>query len=111
MEPSITKILSFILLGILTSMGQVLILGICLYYIYKIGSKKDSILVLLGSMIWLLCSISTLVATLYVRVWGTETYQLVTYAIQGFSFFGSLLFVIGFFLLIRRVVKKQYINP
>ncbi len=105
MEPSLTEVIYTIFLGLLTSMGQVFILAICLYYLYKIGSKADSILLLLGSIIWLLCSIFTLVGISYANVWGSEKYLTFTYILQGFSFVGSLLFVIGFFLLIRRTLS------
>lgn len=104
MEPSLAEIIYYIFLGLLTSMGQVFIFVICLYYIFKIGTKADSILLLLGSIIWVLCGVSALIGTLYAKVWGSELYLTFTYILQGFSFVGSLLFVIGFFLLIRRVL-------
>ncbi|GAA4272122.1 hypothetical protein U6A24_11495 [Aquimarina gracilis] len=105
MEPSFTEIIYYIFFGLLTSLGQVFILAICLYYTFKIGTKPDSILLLLGSVIWLLCSITTRVGVLYAKVWGSELYLTFTYVLQGFLFLGSLLFVIGFFLLIRRTLS------
>lgn len=105
MEPSISEIIYYIFLGVLTSLGKVFILVICIYYIFKIGSKADSLLLLLGSIIWLLCGILTLVGTRYAQVWGSESYVTYSYVLQGFSFVGSLLFVIGFFLLIRKIIK------
>ncbi len=106
MEPSITETLYYVFLSLLTSMGQVLIIAICIYYLFKIGAKVDSILLLIGSIISLLCVIATTVGALYAKIWGAETYLQFTYILQGFSFIASLLFLIGFFILVRRVIKN-----
>ncbi|MEW7291576.1 hypothetical protein [Aquimarina sp. 2304DJ70-9] len=110
MEPSLTETLYYIFLGLLTSMGQVLIIAICIYYLFKIGAKADSILLLIGSIISLVCTLATTVGALYAKIWGTEAYLQFTYILQGFSFVGSLLFLIGFFILVRRVIKNIGLN-
>ncbi len=107
MEPTITKILFQIFLGLITSLGQVCILAICIYYILKAGSKSDGALLCTGSVIWLFCSVSQSVGTLYISIWGTTGFQLFTYIIQGCSMLGSLLFVLGFFILIRKVIQNK----
>ncbi len=106
MEPSITEIIYYVFLGLLTSIGQVFLVILCLYYLYKIGTKADSVLLIVGSLISLLCAISNPVGALYAKSWGADSYLSFTYIIQGFSALASLLFVIGFFLLIRRVIKN-----
>ncbi len=85
------------------SIGQVFIVLITIYYIVKSGSKLDGILMLTGSCLSLLCSIFIQVGAL---LWEAETYAFSMYIISGISTLGSVLFVIGFFLLIRKFLKN-----
>jgi len=110
METNVLEIIYYIFLGLITSLGQVLLVGICLYYLIKKGAKADATLLLIGSSIMLLCGILSTVGALFARVWGTESYVTYTYSIQGISMLGSLLFVIGFFILIRKVIKPKVIT-
>ncbi|EZH74004.1 hypothetical protein ATO12_14090 [Aquimarina atlantica] len=105
MELSITEILKYFFLGIITSIPQLVIAILCIYYIIKVGSKTDGILLTTGSIISLLCGISNTVGTTYISTLGADTYLTYIYVIQGFSFLGSILFVIGFFLLIKKTIK------
>ena len=105
MEPTLLEILYYIFLGLITSGGQVLIFILSIYYWAKTGSKVDSILLVVGSSISLITLILIQIGVLYASVWGKEVYLQFTYLTQGISFIGSLLFVIGFFLLIRKIIK------
>ncbi|WP_109852355.1 hypothetical protein [Aquimarina sp. AU58] len=110
MELSITEIIKYIFLGIITSIPQLVITILCIYYIIKVGSKTEGILLTTGSIISLLCGISNTVGTTYISTLGTDTYLTYIYVIQGFSFLGSILFVIGFFLLIKKTIK-YFVQP
>lgn len=110
MGQDITEIIKHIFLGILTSIPQLVIVILCIYYIVKIGSKTEAILLTTGSMISLLCGVSNVVGATYISTLGVDSYVIFIYIIQGFSFFGSILFVIGFFLLIKKTIKNKVLT-
>ncbi|WP_024771167.1 hypothetical protein [Aquimarina macrocephali] len=111
MGQDITEIIKHIFLGILTSIPQLVIVILCIYYITKIGSKTEAILLTTGSIISLLCGISNVVGATYISTLGVDSYVIFIYIIQGFSFLGSILFVIGFFILIRKIIKSKVFAP
>lgn len=105
MEQGITEIIKHIFLGIITSIPQLVIAILCVYYIIKVGLKTEGVLLTTGSIISLLCGISNIVGATYISTLGVDSYVTFIYFIQGFSFLGSVLFVIGFFLLIKKTIK------
>jgi hypothetical protein len=105
MEQDITEIIKHIFLGIITSIPQLVIAILCIYYILRVGLKTEGILLTTGSIISLLCGISNIVGATYISTLGVDSYVTFIYFIQGFSFLGSVLFVIGFFLLIKKAIK------
>ncbi len=105
MEPSITEIFYYVFLGLLTSPAQLIIILICLYYLIKSKATADSVLLMIGSFIILLSTILTQVGVLYAKTWGSNSYLSYSFVIQGISIVGSLLFAVGLFLLIRKVIK------
>ncbi|MEW7277411.1 hypothetical protein ABW636_02300 [Aquimarina sp. 2201CG1-2-11] len=106
MNPTIFEILYQILLGFAISIGEVFVLIICIYYLFKTGIKTDSVLLLLGSIFIIMNVILTHIGILYSQIWGMDSYLLYTYFTRGIYFLGSILFVIGFFYLIRKVIKR-----
>ncbi len=107
MEPDYTQVLYSILVGLFSSLFSIFTIIICIYYIVKMGSKIEGTLMIIASSISLLCSIATQIGVLYIKTWGTNDYLHFTYIIQGFAFLGSLLFIIGFFILIRKVIHYK----
>ncbi len=105
MEQNIIEVIKHIFLGIITSIPQLVITILCIYYIIKVGLKTEGVLVTTGSIISLLCGISNIVGATYISTLGADTYVTFIYFVQGFSFLGSVLFVIGFFLLIKKTIK------
>lgn len=107
MELDILEIIKYIFLGLLTSIPQIIIVVLCIYYLYKVGTKTEGILLTTGSTISLLCGVASVVGASYFSGFGVDSYLTFTYIVQGFSFIGSILFVIGFFLLIRKTIKNK----
>ncbi len=105
MEPSIKEILLHIFLGFLTSPAQLIILLICIYYLIKSKGTTDSILLLVGSSITLLDYIFIQVGVLYAKNWGSDSYITYSLIVQSISKVGSLLFAIGLFNIVRKVLK------
>lgn len=105
MESSILEIVKYIFLGLLTSIPQLIIVILCVYYIFKTGSKTEGILLTIGSITSLLCDVSNVVGAMSVNTLRADSYVTFTYIVQGFSFLGSVIFVIGFFLLIKKTIK------
>ncbi len=101
------EILSMIFVGLISSIPYIFTLIISIYYRKKTGSKKDSTLLILGNIILILCSISQTISTIFIRSWGTEIYTYFIYSINGISFLASILFTIGFLLLVRKMVKYK----
>ena len=107
MEPSLSEIIYYIFLGLVTSLGELFMLVICIYYLTKRGPKADSLLLVIGSSLSIVGAIISRVSILYISVWGADKYAIFSYFLQGFFFLCSLLFTVGFLLLIRRITKKQ----
>ncbi|WP_103070516.1 hypothetical protein [Aquimarina sediminis] len=110
MVPSITEIITHIFFGLAASIPQVFIVVICLYYIFKKGSKIEGVLLVSGSILSLLCALSTQIGVLFSQVWGADSYLTYTYVFYGISFIGSVLFVIGFFILVRKTIKHKVLD-
>ena len=106
MEPSLSEIIYYIFLGLATALGEIFMLVICIYYLTKRGPKADSLLLVIGSSLSIVGAIISRVSILYISVWGADKYAIFTYFLQGFFFLCSLLFTVGFLLLIRRITKK-----
>jgi len=107
MGPSLSEIIYYIFLGLVTSLGQLFMLVICIYYLFKRGPKTDSLLLVIGSSLSIIGSITSRVGIAYASTWGSDKYLVFSYFLQGFFFLSSLLFAVGFLLLVRRITKKQ----
>ncbi len=108
MESDIIKVVTNIFISFLTSLPQIIIVILCLYYLYKVTSKTEGILLAAGSIISLLCSVSIFMASSYISHFEQiNSYETLVYISHGLSFFGSILFTIGFFLLIRKTIKNK----
>ncbi|PKV50518.1 hypothetical protein ATE84_2576 [Aquimarina sp. MAR_2010_214] len=103
----ITEIIKYLFQGVLTSIPQLVIVILCIYYLIKVGSKIDGVLLTIGSIISILCNISNVVGAVYISTLGVDSYVIYLYIIQGFSILGSILFAIGFFILIRKIIKNK----
>ncbi|SHI57846.1 hypothetical protein [Aquimarina spongiae] len=107
MGPSISEIIYYIFLGLVTSLGQLFLVAICVYYLFKRGPKADSLLLVIGSGLSILGTITSRVGIGYATTWGSDKYLIFSYFLQGLFFLSSLLFAVGFLLLVRRITKKQ----
>ncbi|WP_299222324.1 hypothetical protein [uncultured Aquimarina sp.] len=86
-----------------------LFIGIAIYYLNKMKSKTEGILILIGNIIILLSIIvNTLLFVMFMdETWEHMTYSYILSGINILSFIGSMLFVAGTFLLIKRVIKTK----
>jgi len=107
MESDVSQILIQLMTGLLYSIPTIIFIIISVYYLIKMGPKTDGIFILIGNIIILLSIIAHQVLFLNVQNITTELFSWISAAINIFSFLGSTLFVIGIFLLIKRVIKTK----
>ena len=75
MSPSTFEILYQVLLGFAISIGEVFVLIICIYYLFKTGVKTDSVLLVLGSILIFLNVILTHVGILYSQILNLKMFK------------------------------------
>ncbi len=108
MDVNMPSIIVQLLLGIVYALPTMACIIISLYYLKKAGSTIDGVLILIGNSI--LCTtiiLSQVFMVLFVhyRKWSTDIYSYITMGTGVLSFIGSILFVVGLSLLVKRVIK------
>ncbi len=83
---------------------------LAIYYISKADAKIPGILILIGNILILLVVITNQFLYLYIEDWGIDLFSLVSVVVNAISFVGYVLFLIGFFMIIQKLLKKQNIS-
>ncbi len=105
-----SQIIIQLLIALLYAIPTVLLILIILYYIIKKGAKIDGILMLIGNIIVLIATIISkilFIQLVHYQKWEATSYSYMIAVINIISFIGSLAFVIGLLLLIRKIVKNK----
>jgi len=105
--PDFLEIIKYLIIGMFSSITQIFILGVCIYFYRKMGSSAATILLLIGSALLTLFTLLSSASIGFYMVLGAEKYAIITYIFQIGSFLGSLLFAIGFLITIKKVVRNK----
>ncbi|MEW7291575.1 hypothetical protein [Aquimarina sp. 2304DJ70-9] len=107
MESNFTDILLRVT-GILFYIVPILFFIIlAIYYLSKADAKTPGILILIGNILILLVAIANQFLYLFIQEWGMDLFSLVSVVVNAISFVGYVLFLIGFFMIIQKTLKKQ----
>ncbi len=109
MNTSTPQIIIQLLLGLFYAIPSIAFIIICLYYLKKAGSTTDGLLLLIGNsiiFITIILSQITMVLFVYYRKWEADIYSYITMGTGILSFIGSVLSILGLFLLVKRVIKN-----
>ncbi|WP_109300195.1 hypothetical protein [Aquimarina sp. AU474] len=106
----LSQIIIQLLMALLYAIPTLLFIIISAYYIMNKGAKTDGLLILIGNIIIILSTIIgkiLFIQFVYYQKWESTMYSYIVTAVNIFSFIGAMLFVVGLFLLIRKVVKNK----
>ncbi|WP_103864859.1 hypothetical protein [Aquimarina sp. I32.4] len=78
---------------------------LAIYYISKVGSTKEGILILIGNILLFIVAIIHQFLFMLVDSWGFNLYSIINSGVNFIAFIGSILFIIGFYLLIKKAIK------
>ena len=110
MQSELYQIITQLAMSLLYTTPVIAFIIISIYYMAKNGANTEGYLILVGNIIIFLSSLASTIALLQINVyqkWGISTYSTISIGIQAFSFIGKILFVIGVFLLFRKVIKMK----
>ncbi|SEM23546.1 hypothetical protein SAMN04487910_4506 [Aquimarina amphilecti] len=110
MEADITQIIIQLLMGLAYAIPTLFFIVISIYYLLKMGSQIDGILILIGNVIIFLCIVIGRILFIqfaFYQQWEGNMYSYITTAISIVSVIGSILFAIGIFLLMKKVIKTK----
>ncbi|MDY8138881.1 hypothetical protein [Aquimarina sp. 2201CG5-10] len=107
MDSNIAEILMRILTSLFYIVPTLFFIGIAIYYLMKVGSKTEGMLMLIGNILILLVSISFNFMFLYIESWGIQMYSIINTIVNGIGFIGSTLFAIGVFMIVRKVIRNN----
>jgi len=110
MDSNTYQIFIQLLMGLLYAIPSLIFIGISIYYISKMGTLIDGILILIGNIIILLSiAIGKIlwIQFVFFQTWQRDLYSYISTAISIFSVLGSILFAIGVFLLVKRVIRSK----
>ncbi|GAA4277997.1 hypothetical protein [Aquimarina mytili] len=113
MDANTPSIIIQLLLGIVYALPTVAFIIISLYYLKKAGSTIDGVLILIGNIIiftTIILNQASMVLFVYYRKWSADVYSYITMGTGILSFIGSILFIVGLSLLVKRVVKNYTSN-
>ncbi len=82
-----------------------LFIVLSIYYISKAGLKTEGLFILIGNILIFIVAITHQFLYIYIDSWGFRLYTIINIGVNAISFIGSLLFLIGFFLLIKRTLS------
>ncbi|WP_298547983.1 hypothetical protein [uncultured Aquimarina sp.] len=110
METDISQVLIQSLTGLFYVLPTIVFIIISGYYLMKMGSKTDGILILIGNIIIFLSTVVGQILFIQLsfgQTWDVDAYSYISTALGILSFIGSILFVVGIFLLMKRVIKTK----
>lgn len=80
---------------------------LAIYYMSKTQSSKEGTLILIGNILILMVAIVHQFLYLFIDNLGFDLYSIINVAINGISFVGSILFLIGVYMMIQKVIKTK----
>ncbi|AXT55839.1 hypothetical protein J8L88_20630 [Aquimarina sp. MMG015] len=110
MEADITQIIIQLFIGLAYAIPTLFFIIISIYYLLKMGSQIDGILILAGNVIIFLCIVIGRILFIqfaFYQKWEGTIYSYITTAISIVSVIGSILFAVGVFLLMKKVIKAK----
>ncbi|WP_152538590.1 hypothetical protein [Aquimarina macrocephali] len=78
-----------------------------IYYMSKKGATKEGVLILIGNILILIVAILHQFIYKFVDSWGFDIYLIINSGINTISFIGSILFIIGFYMMIQKIIKNK----
>ncbi|WP_103070517.1 hypothetical protein [Aquimarina sediminis] len=85
----------------------ILFIILTIYYMSKVGSTKDAVLILIGNILILLVAIVHQFLYVFIDSWGYETYAIINSGVNFVSFIGSILFLIGLAMTFQKIIKNK----
>ncbi|WP_298547980.1 hypothetical protein [uncultured Aquimarina sp.] len=108
--PDFLEIIKYLVIGVFSSITQIFIFVVCIYFYRKMGSSVERILLLIGSSLMTLFTLLSGASVGFYMFLGAEQYATILYIFRIGSFLGALLFAIGFLITIRKIVKNKAIT-
>ena len=100
---SLKQLLSSLLYVIPT----LLVIGISSYYLMKVGPQTEGILILVSHIIFFVCVAVNNIVFSGLFSFDSDNYQTVGLITSILSFIGSILLVIGLYLVMNKVISYQ----
>jgi len=108
--PDFLEIIKYLIIGIFSSITQIFIFVVSIYFYRKMGSSVERMLLLTGSLLMTLSAMLSSSSMAFYMFLGAERYATILYILQIGTFLGTLLFAIGFLMTVRKVVKNKMIT-
>ncbi|MGY3794283.1 hypothetical protein [uncultured Aquimarina sp.] len=112
-DSNTTQVMIQLLMGLVYAIPSLLFIIISIYYLLKMGSQIDGTLILIGNVIIFLSVIIGQIAFVqfaFYQKWEHTSYSYISTGISIFSFIGRVLFAVGIFLLIKKMIKQKNSN-
>lgn len=85
----------------------ILFIILAIYYNSKVGSTKEGVLILVGNILILIVAIIHQFLFTFVDSWGFDVYAIINAGVNAISFIGSILFLIGLYMMIQKLIKAK----
>ncbi|WP_299189481.1 hypothetical protein [uncultured Aquimarina sp.] len=110
MDIDTPQIIIQLLMGLVYAIPTIFFIAISIYYLSKMKSQIEGILILIGNVIIFLCIIIGRILFIqfaFYQKWEGTIYSYITTAISIVSVVGSILFAVGIFLLMKKVIRTK----
>ena len=100
------------LLSILYFIPKIVLLILSIYYLYKAGKSKDGILILIGTIISMIDFISfrVLLYLYSLDIFDHQMYTYISFVVNAISSIGYIIFTIGIYFLIKKVIQLKSLS-
>ncbi len=78
---------------------------LAVYYINKVGKTREGMMVLIGNILIFIVAVIHQFLYLLIDALGYEIFSFINITINFISFIGSVLFLIGFYFIIKKVIN------
>ncbi|WP_035095769.1 hypothetical protein [Aquimarina megaterium] len=104
---NVSEIIHRIIGGLFYILPILLFIILTIYYISKKGTTKEGVLILIGNILILVVAVLHQFIYRFVDSWGFDAYLIINSGINTISFIGSILFIIGFYIMIQKIIKNK----
>ncbi|GGX14993.1 hypothetical protein [Aquimarina muelleri] len=80
---------------------------LAIYYMSKTQSSKEGALILIGNILILIVAILHQFLYLFIDDFGFDLYAIINVGVNAISFVGSVLFLIGLYMMIQKIINTQ----